>query len=212
MLAYTPLQHLLCRAVADAPLVMTSGNASHEPIAFDEADARARLVPMSHRTLTHNRPIELRCDDSVVRSQGGSLATLRRARGLAPRPIALGQRLRRPILALGGHDNASFALGRAEHALVSHHLGDLSNALSLHAYRAAITHYEALFSVQPELLVHDLHPDYASTQVAFELARERGLELMAVQHHHAHVASCLLEHGLSEPVLGPGLRRSRTRH
>src|SRR4051794_3060551 len=129
MLAYTPVQHLLCRAVAGAPLVMTSGNASHEPIAFDEADARARLVPMSHRTLTHNRPIELRCDDSVVRSQGGSLATLRRARGLAPRPIALGQHLRRSILALGGHDNASFALGRAEHALVSHHLGDLSNAL-----------------------------------------------------------------------------------
>jgi len=202
MLAYTPVQHLLCQAVGGAPLVMTSGNASHEPIAFEEGDARARLVPMSHRTLTHNRPIELRCDDSVVRSQGGSLATLRRARGLAPRPLALGRRLRRPILALGGHDNASFALGRAEHALVSHHLGDLSNAQALHAYRAAIAHYEKLFSVEPELLVHDLHPDYASTQVAFELARERGLELMAVQHHHAHVASCLLEHGLSEAVLG----------
>jgi hydrogenase maturation protein HypF len=202
MLAYTPLQHLLCRALNDAPLVMTSGNSSHEPIAFEEADARARLVPKSHRTLTHNRSIELRCDDSVVRSIGGSLSTLRRARGLAPRPAALAQRLRRPILALGGHDNASFALGRAEHALVSHHLGDLSNPTALAAYRAAITHYQGLFRVEPELLVHDLHPDYASTQVAFELARERGLELMAVQHHHAHVVSCLVEHGLRGPVLG----------
>ena len=202
MLAYTPLQHLLCRAVGDLPLVMTSGNPSHEPIAFEEADARRRLLPIAHRMLTHNRPIALRCDDSVVRSLEGSLSTLRRARGLAPRPTALGQRLERPMLALGAHDNATFALGRGEHALVSHHLGDLSNATALHAYRAAIIHYQTLFGVEPELLVHDLHPDYASTQVAFEFARERQLELMAVQHHHAHVVSCLVEHGLHGPVLG----------
>jgi len=202
MLAYTPLQHLLCRAVADAPLVMTSGNTSHEPIAFEESDARARLVPMSDRTLTHNRPIALRCDDSVLRSMHGSLGTLRRARGLAPRPIALGQRLRRPILALGAHDNATFALGLGEQALVSHHLGDLGNAQSRQAYRAAIAHYQRLFSVQPKLLVHDLHPDYASTQIARELANEHGLERVSVQHHHAHVVSCMAEHGLTEAVLG----------
>jgi len=202
MLAYTPLQHLLCRAVGDAPLVMTSGNASHEPIAFEEADARARLVPISARTLTHDRPIELRCDDSVVRSIDGSLSTLRRARGLAPRPIALGERLRRPILALGAHDNATFALGRAEQALVSHHLGDLGSAPALHAYRAAIAHYQRLFAVEPQLLVHDLHPDYASTQIAIEFAQERGLERVSVQHHHAHVVSCMVEHQLTETVLG----------
>jgi len=202
MLAYTPLQHLLCLAVNDAPLVMTSGNTSHAPIAFEERDARARLVPMAARTLTHDRPIELPCDDSVVRSIEGTLSTVRRARGLAPRPIALGQRLRRPVLALGAHDNATFALGNAERALVSHHLGNLSNAQALQAYRAAITHYEQLFRIRPQLLVHDLHPDYASTQVAAELAKERGLGLIAVQHHHAHVVSCLVEHGLNEPVLG----------
>ena len=181
---------------------MTSGNASHEPIAFEETDARARLVPMSARTLTHDRPIELRCDDSVVRSLDGSLSTLRRARGLAPRPINLGERLQRPILALGAHDNATFALGRAGQVLVSHHLGDLGNAQALHAYRAAIAHHEKLFAVEPQLLVHDLHPDYASTQIALELAQERGLERVSVQHHHAHVASCMVEHQLTETVLG----------
>lgn len=202
MLAYTPMQHLLCRAVGDVPLVMTSGNASHEPIAFEEADARSRLVPMSARTLTHDRPIELRCDDSVVRSIHGTLSTLRRARGLAPRPIALGEPLKRPILALGAHDNATFAIGREGQAMVSHHLGDLGGAQALHAYRAAIIHYQRLFGVEPQLLVHDLHPDYASTQMAIELAQERGLERVCVQHHHAHVASCMVEHELTEMVLG----------
>jgi len=202
MLAYTPLHHLLCGALGNAALVMTSGNASHEPIAFEEADARSRLVPLADRMLTHNRPIHLRCDDSVVRWSNGARSTLRRARGLAPSPTALGQRLRRPALALGAHDKASFALGRGDHALVSHHLGDLSNPRALAAFKQAISHYERLFSVQPELLLHDLHPDYASTQVARELARERGLPLLGVQHHHAHVVSCMVEHGLEGPVLG----------
>ncbi len=202
MLADTPLQHLLCHAMADAPLVMTSGNRSHEPIAYEDVEARARLSPLCDAMLTHNRPIHLRCDDSVVRLVHGAQSTLRRARGLAPRPTALGHTLKRPILALGAHDNAAFALGRAEHALVSHHLGDLSNASSLHAYRAALTHYERLFGVEPELLVHDLHPDYASTGIARELGRERGIALLGVQHHHAHVASCMVEHGLTGPVLG----------
>jgi hydrogenase maturation protein HypF len=202
MLAYTPLQHLLCRAVGDVPLVMTSGNASHEPIVFEEAEARASLVPMVTCTLTHDRPIELRCDDSVVRSISGSLSTLRRARGLAPRPLTVSESLRRPILALGAHDNATFTLGRTEQVLVSHHLGDLGNARAQQAYRAAITHYERLFAIEPQVLVHDLHPDYASTQIAFELAAERGIERISVQHHHAHVASCMLEHGLTETVLG----------
>ena len=202
MLAYTPLQHLLCRAVQDAPLVMTSGNPSHEPIAFEDADARSRLAPLSDRILTHDRAIHVRCDDSVVRAVNGAVSTLRRARGLAPRPSALGQQLRRPILALGAHDNATFSLGRGAHALVSQHLGDLSNAATRLAYRAAIAHYQQLFSVEPELIVHDLHPDYGSSHVAREFGRERGLPLMAVQHHHAHVASCMVEHGLHGPVLG----------
>ncbi len=202
MLAYTPLQHLLCRAVGDAPLVMTSGNPSHEPIAFEDEDARARLNPLCDRILSHNRPIHVSCDDSVVRSLNGAPSTLRRARGLAPRPCPLGQRVRRPLLALGAQDNATFALARGDQALVSHHLGDLGNATTLAAYRARIEHYERLFRVRPERLIHDLHPDYASSRLAHELARERGLSLLAVQHHHAHVVSCMVEHGLHGSVLG----------
>jgi hydrogenase maturation protein HypF len=152
--------------------------------------------------LTHNRPIHLRCDDSVVRFVNGAQSTLRRARGLTPRPTPLGQRLRRPILALGAHENVTFALGRGDHALVSHHLGDLTNLSALRAYRTTISHYERLFQVEPELLVHDLHPNYASTEVARELAQERGLALLAVQHHHAHVVSCMVEHGVQGPLLG----------
>jgi hydrogenase maturation protein HypF len=110
--------------------------------------------------------------------------------------------LTRPLLALGADDNAAFALGRGDHALVSHHLGDLSNSLALESYRAAIAHYEELFAVEPALLVHDLHPDYFSTQIAREIAQERGLPVLAVQHHHAHIASVMVEHGLSGPVLG----------
>ncbi len=116
MLAYTPVHHLLCHALGGAPLVMTSGNASHEPIAFEEEDARRRLRPLSDRILTHNRPIELRLDDSVVRWSNGAASTLRRARGLCPRPTPLGAELKRPLLALGAHDNATFALGRGDHA------------------------------------------------------------------------------------------------
>lgn len=202
MLAYTPLHHLLCRALDDAPLVMTSGNLSHEPIAFEESDARARLAPLADRTLTHDRPIHLRCDDSVVRFIHGAPCTLRRARGAAPRPTPLGLELARPMLALGAQHNASFALGRGDQALVSHHLGDLSNAVAELEYRRAIAHYQRLFAVQPELLVHDLHPDYAATGIARELALEFGIPRLAVQHHHAHVVSCMVEHALEGPLLG----------
>jgi len=202
MLAYTPLHHLLCRALDDAPLVMTSGNPSHEPIVYEDADARRRLAPLSDRTLTHDRPIHLRCDDSVVRISHGAPCTLRRARGAAPRPTPLGVVLRRPILALGAQSNASFALGRNDQALVSHHLGDLANAAAELDFRRAVAHYERLFAVQPELLVHDLHPDYATTAFARELAAERGISRLAVQHHHAHVVSCMVEHTLAGPLLG----------
>ncbi len=202
MLAYTPLQHLLCRDLGGAPLVMTSGNASHEPIVYEEADARARLGPLADLMLTHNRAIFVRIDDSVVRSLHGKTSTLRRARGLSPRATPLGHTLRRPLLALGGHDNATFALGRTDHALVSHHLGDLDSARTLADYLACIAHHERSFEISPELIVHDLHPDYASSSVARELAQTRGVPLLAVKHHHAHVVATMVEHGLDERVLG----------
>ncbi len=201
MLPYTPLHHLLL-ADLGAPLVMTSGNVSHEPIAYLDDDARQRLSPIADGFLTHNRPIHLRCDDSVVRSSAAGALVLRRSRGAAPRALALDQEVSRPLLALGAQSNATFALARGRHAFVSHHLGDLEHYAAYRAYTEAIAHYQALFRVEPELLVHDRHPDYASTRVAQELAELRGLATLAVQHHHAHIASVMLEHGLHGRVIG----------
>jgi hydrogenase maturation protein HypF len=200
MLPYTPLHHLLLAGVGTA-LVMTSGNASDEPIAFEDADA-LRLAAIADGIVGHDRPIRLRCDDSVMRALPSGPVVLRRARGATPRPQRLEQPLRRPILALGAQSNATFALGREGHVFVSHHLGDLDHYAAARAYDDAIEHYQALFAIEPALLVHDLHPDYGSTHVALRLAAERGLPRVAVQHHHAHLAACLLEHGLDEPVLG----------
>jgi hydrogenase maturation protein HypF len=201
MLAYTPVHHLLLRAFG-APLVMTSGNVSHEPIAYEDSDALERLSAVADAFLTHNRPIRTRCDDSVVRSVQGSPVVLRRSRGAAPRPLLLGAELSRPILALGGQSAVTFALGRGQQAFVSHYLGDLEHYAAYRAYLDAIEHFQRLFAIEPAVVVHDLHPDYASTVLARELAAERGIERVAVQHHHAHIAATMLEHGLDERVIG----------
>jgi hydrogenase maturation protein HypF len=204
MLAYTPLQHLLLADLADVPLVMTSGNVAHEPIAHEDADARERLAGIADGFLGNNRSIRLRSDDSVQRSPGSTAGPIimRRSRGAAPRPFKLDHALPRPILALGPQTDVTFALGRDEHAFVSHHIGDLDHYAAYHAYCDAIGHYERLFGVEPEVVVHDLHPDYASTRLAHEFAQARGVERIAVQHHHAHIVSCMLENGLDEQVIG----------
>jgi hydrogenase maturation protein HypF len=204
MLPYTPLHHLLLEALEPLPLVMTSGNRSDEPIAYDDGDAARRLAGIADGFLTHDRPIETRCDDSVTRVVAGLELPLRRSRGHAPEPLGLPVACRRPTLALGGQLKTTFALGRGRHAFVSHHTGDLDDYEAYRAYVAAIAHYERLFAIEPEVLVHDLHPDYASTRYARERAEARtapGL-LLAVQHHHAHITSCLAENGLNEPVIG----------
>ena len=200
MLPYTPLHHLLLDALEGEPLVMTSGNRSDEPIAFEDQDALRRLAGIADFFLVHDRPIHIRCDDSVTRVVAGVELPIRRARGDAPRPVTLPVECRRPILALGGQQKVTFALGRGRHAFLSHHIGDLDHYEAERAYVEAIDHYERIFGLRPEILVHDLHPDYASNRYVREHAGSRAT--LAVQHHHAHMASCMAEHGLNEPVIG----------
>jgi hydrogenase maturation protein HypF len=201
MLAYTPLHHLLLAAAA-RPLVMTSGNRSDEPIAFDDQDARARLAGIADAFLTHDRTIHLRCDDSVAVAGPRGPRLLRRSRGWAPEPEPLPFACPRPLLATGGHLKNVFALGRGRAALLSHHIGDLDDHVAARAFREGIAHYEDLFACRPQALVHDLHPEYATTHYARERAAREGLPCVAVQHHHAHLASCLAEHGHQGPAIG----------
>ncbi len=198
MLPYTPLQHLLVVAVG-RPLVMTSGNAADEPIAYEDADALARLGEICDLVLTHDRPIASRCDDSVMRVVRGTPAFVRRSRGHAPRALTMPFDFERSVLAVGGHLKNAFCLGAGRRALLSHHLGDLDHPAASAALRTGIDHYCRLFGIRPEVIAHDLHPDYRSTRVADSLDVT---ERIAVQHHHAHVASCMAEHGVTEPVIG----------
>jgi hydrogenase maturation protein HypF len=175
-------------------LVMTSGNVSDEPIAFDDGDALERLAGIADRFLVHDRPIETRTDDSVVR---GPLV-LRRSRGLVPASIAL-PLAERPLLACGAELKSTFCLAKGGRAWVGHHVGDLKNWETLRSYREGVAHFERLFAIDPEVVAHDLHPDYLST--AYALERD-GVEHVAVQHHHAHLAACLAEHGQADPAVG----------
>ena len=201
MLPYTPLHHLMLAEVGTT-LVMTSGNVSDEPIAYDDADARDRLGAIADLLLTHDRPIHVRADDSVVRSLGSLRAAplmLRRSRGYAPASIALPVEAPRGLLACGAELKSTFCLAQGPRAWVSHHIGDLKNYATLRSFEEGVAHFERLFAVRPEVVVHDLHPDYLST--AYALARE-GVETVGVQHHHAHLAACLAEHGETGPAVG----------
>ena len=207
MLPYTPLHHLLLAAMQGTPLVMTSGNRSDEPMAFADEVARTQLAGIADFYLTHNRPIHLRCDDSVTCIVANRELPLRRARGEAPLPIPLPRACSRPILAVGGQQKTTFALGLAgsSHAIVSQHLGDLDQYEAYRAYTETILHYAQLWDFEPVQLVHDLHPDYASTRYARERAASApaaAIQTLAVQHHHAHLASCMADNGLHEPVIG----------
>ena len=198
MLPYTPLQHLLLAAVG-RPLVMTSGNAADEPIAFDDDDAVARLGAICDLFLFHDRPIATRCDDSVMRVVRGAPAFVRRSRGATPRALVMPFAFPRSVLAVGGHLKNTFCLGEGRRALLSHHVGDLDHPDASSALVAGIDHYSRLFGIRPEVIAHDLHPDYRSTRIAeaLDVPQRTG-----VQHHHAHIASCLAEHGVTEPVIG----------
>ncbi len=202
VLPYTPLHYLLMEAMKDEPLVMTSGNRSDEPIAYRDDDAIERLGSIADVFLTHNRPIQMRCDDSVTCSVDGLDSPIRRSRGAAPLPIALPFDCPRPLLAVGGQFKNVFAFGHQRRAILSHHLGDLDQFEVYQDLETSILVYEQLFDIHPAVIVHDRHPDYASTVYARQRALDTGLDVIAVQHHHAHMASCMAEHGLDEPVIG----------
>jgi len=202
MLPYTPLHHLLLQAYDGAPLVMTSGNRSDEPIAYRDDEALAKLCGIADLFLIHNRPIHVRCDDSVTRVVDDLELPLRRSRGYAPRPIGLPVECAGPVLAVGGQLKATFALGRGRQAFLSHHMGDLDHYEAYQAFVKDVVLYQELFAIRPELIAHDAHPDYMSTRYARQRAAEDGTALLSIQHHHAHLASCMAENGLDEPVIG----------
>jgi hydrogenase maturation protein HypF len=198
MLPYTPLHHLLLHDVGTT-LVMTSGNVSDEPIAYEDADAEARLTGIADLFLAHDRPIHMRTDDSVVRSVEGGPILLRRSRGYVPGSIDLPLTSPQPALAMGAELKSTFCVGKDRRAWVGHHIGDLENWETLRSFREGIEHFQRVFAVEPEVVAHDLHPDYLSTKEALEL---EGVELVGVQHHHAHLAACLAEHGETGPAVG----------
>jgi hydrogenase maturation protein HypF len=198
MLPYTPLHHLLL-ADAGTTLVMTSGNVSDEPIAYQDDDAERRLEGVADLFLVHDRPIHMRTDDSVVRSVHGGPILLRRSRGYVPATVDLPLTCPRPLLAVGAHLKNTFCIAKGRRAWVGHHIGDLENWETLRSFREGIQHFERVFAVAPEVVAHDLHPDYLSTKEALE---REGVELVGVQHHHAHLAACLAEHGETGAAVG----------
>lgn len=196
MLAYTPLHRLLCDGI-DRPLVMTSGNLSGEPQVVDNEEALVKLSGFADRFLMHDREISRRLDDSVATVVGGQLRVQRRARGYSPAPLEMPRGLRHapPVLALGGELKAAICLGFGSEAVLSHHLGDLEDAHTYDAFEAAIDDYERLFGHTPQAIACDWHPAYRSVQKAEEMAADRRLPLVRVQHHHAHIAACMAENG-----------------
>lgn len=211
MLPYSPLHHLLVSDFVSArpdagvgpgagrALVLTSGNVSDEPIAYRDDDALERLAPIADAFLVHDRPIHVRTDDSVARVLRGRPRVLRRSRGMVPQATALPVACAVPVLACGAELKSTFCVAKGTRAWVGHHVGDLRNAETLQAFREGVAHFERLFAVIPEIVAHDLHPDYLSS--AYALERE-GVELVGVQHHHAHLAACLAEHGEIGPAVG----------
>jgi len=199
MLPYTPVHHILLRDTG-LPLVMTSGNLSEEPIAKDNDEALRRLSSIADYFLVHNRDIYSRYDDSVAMAEGSTNQLIRRARGYAPYPIRLPFNTRQ-VLACGAEEKNTFCLTKDNYAFLSQHIGDMENMETLEHFEATLLLYKRLFHIEPEVVAHDLHPDYLATRYAQELG-EHGMKLVPVQHHHAHIASCLADNSLESPVIG----------
>ncbi len=197
-LPYTPVHHLLFAEGDFLAVVMTSGNLSEEPIAIDNREAVERLRGLADCFLVHNRDILLRCDDSVVRATGRQL---RRSRGYVPVPVFLVEEVP-PVLAVGGELKNTLCLTKGCHAFLSQHIGDLENLESYRFFEEAEGHLTRILEVQPRMLAYDLHPDYFSTRWALS---RTGMERIGVQHHHAHVASCMAENHLEGKVIGIAL-------
>jgi hydrogenase maturation protein HypF len=200
-LPYTPLHHLLFAAGEFSALVMTSGNLSEEPIAIDNREAVSRLAGVADCFLVHDRDILLRCDDSVVRPGADKVRQVRRSRGYVPAPVRLRGEVP-PILAVGGELKSTICLARGNLAFLSQHLGDLENAESFTFFREAIQHLSRILEIEPATIAYDLHPDYLSTKWALA---QSDVRLVGVQHHHAHIASCMAENGVEGSVIGLAL-------
>ncbi len=203
MLPYTALHYLLLTDDRRPPsaLVMTSGNFSEEPIATRNDEALARLASLADAFLLHDRDIHIRTDDSVVRVFAGAELPIRRSRGYAPFPVKLPFTVP-PLLAVGGELKNTFCVARDQYAFLSHHIGDVENLETLRSFEAGIAHFESLFRITPEIIAHDLHPDYLSTRYALRITQHA--TRIPVQHHHAHIAACLAENGHrgERPVIG----------
>jgi len=217
MLPYTPIHYLLFHEDAGRPLgtawlkdardfalVMTSANPGGEPLVIGNEEAFRRLDGIADAIVTHDRDIVVRTDDSVLRMIGGEPTFIRRARGYVPTPIKLPHDVA-PGLALGGHLKSTVCVTRGREAFVSQHIGDLDTLDSLQFFEETVAHLLSITDVTPEWVAHDLHPDFHSTRFALELAAEHAIPAFAVQHHHAHVAAVVAEHGLDGPVLGLAL-------
>ena len=200
MLPYTPLHHLLLREVG-RPLVMTSGNLSEEPIAKDNDEALVRLKGIADYFLIHNRGIHARYDDSVYMVEEDKPVALRRARGYAPYPIHLPFQSKQ-ILACGAELKNTFCLARDDHAFISQHIGDMENEETLQHFENTIELYKRLFRINPKAIACDMHPEYLPSKYAARIAVEKHLPLIPVQHHHAHIVSCMAENGVEKPVIG----------
>ncbi len=205
MLPYTPLHYLLLEPASDFPpaLVMTSGNLSEEPIATEDDDARARLAGLADAFLMHDRGIRTRCDDSVLRVFAGQTYPLRRSRGYAPFPVRLPRSVP-TILAVGGELKNAFCVARDAYAFLSHHIGDMHNFETYRSFEDGVSHFERLFRVRPAALAYDRHPDYMATRYALQRSQDEGLAAVGVQHHHAHIAACMVDNGHpgDRPVIG----------
>ncbi len=216
MLPYTPLHFLLFalpeekklkggyyKSSVMPPLVMTSGNISEEPIASNNDEALERLSGLADAYLMHDRPIRTRCDDSVMRTFFDQIFPIRRSRGYAPFPVYLATKSP-TVLATGGELKNTFCITHDRYAFLSHHIGDMENVETYHSFLDGITQYESLFRCKPVAIAYDLHPNYLATRYALERAQREGLPSFGIQHHHAHIASCMAEHSLpaEEPVIG----------
>jgi len=199
MLPYTPLHHILLRDT-QLPLVMTSGNLSEEPIAKDNDEALSRLSGIADNFLVHNRDIYSRYDDSVAIVEKGTSQLIRRARSYAPYPIHL-QFGAKQVLGCGAEVKNTFCLTRDNYAFLSQHIGDMENIETLEHFADTISLYKRLFHIEPVIIAHDLHPDYLATKYAQELGNS-GIKLIPVQHHHAHIVSCMADNGVQSPVIG----------